>query len=153
MLLAHYLGLLHRAELELADAYRDVADHHGDEPDIFSTCQLLAKQCDQHAERLEPFADRYGEEADKEPKRLHSDLFRGSRHGPFGMLRDLHDLYLMTCESDLSWTLIGQAAQGALDNDLFETVSSCEGETSKQMKWLMTRMKQAAPQTLIVVKP
>ena len=69
------------------------------------------------------------------------------------MLRDLHDLYLMTCESDLSWTLIGQAAQGALDNDLFETVSSCEGETSKQMKWLMTRMKQAAPQTLIVVKP
>ena len=62
MLLAHYLGLLHRAELELADAYRDVADHHGDEPDIFSTCQLLAKQCDQHAKALEPFADRYGED-------------------------------------------------------------------------------------------
>ena len=89
MFLAHYLGLLHRAELELADAYREVADRHSDEPDIYSTCQLLANQCQQHAESLEPFVDRYGEEADKEPKKLHSDLFRGSRDGPFGMLRDL----------------------------------------------------------------
>jgi len=150
MLLAHYLGLLHEAERELAEAFREVAEHHGDEPDILSTCRLLAGQCENHAERLRPFADRYGEKEDKEPERLHSELFRGSRNGALGMLRDLHDLYLMARESDLCWTLVGQAAQGARDKELLETVRTCEGETARQLKWLMTRMKQAAPQVLLV---
>ena len=67
------------------------------------------------------------------------------------MLRDLHDLYLMVCEVDISWVVVGQAAQGLHDKKLLETVEqSCEKETSAQLKWLKTRMKQAAPQTLIV---
>jgi hypothetical protein len=33
-------------------------------------------------------------------------------------LRDLHDLYLMAAECEISWTVIGQAAQGVRDNDL-----------------------------------
>lgn len=56
----------------------------------------------------------------------------------------------MASECDISWTMIGQAAQGVRDNELFEVVSTCDGETSTQLKWLKTRMKQAAPQTLIV---
>ena len=34
-----------------------------------------------HAERLAPFAERYGEEADDEPDRLHAELFRGPARG------------------------------------------------------------------------
>ena len=45
---------------------------------------------------------------------------------------------------------IGQAAQGLRDLDLLEVVSSCEEETATQMRWLRTRMKQAAPQALVV---
>jgi hypothetical protein len=63
MHLAHYLGLVHRSELMLAKSFREVASAHGDEPDISVLCQKLAKQCDQHAEKLAPFVDRYGEEA------------------------------------------------------------------------------------------
>jgi hypothetical protein len=148
--LAHYLGLLHRAELELGEALREIAQAHGEEPDVHALCMKLAGDCDSHAAQLEPFAKRYGEEADDEPERLHSELFRGSREGPLGLLRDLHDLYLMACECDIAWTLVGQAAQGARDADLLSVVRSCEGETAMTLKWLTTRMKAAAPQTLLV---
>jgi hypothetical protein len=150
MQLAHYLGLLHRAQEQLAKAFREIGEGHADEQDVFHQCLRLARQCDAHAEALKPFADRYGEEADDEPERLHSTLFEGAREGPLGLLRDLHDLYLMASECDITWTLVGQAAQGARDTELLDVVRKCEGETSIQLKWLKSRMKEAAPQTLVV---
>ncbi len=95
MNLGHYLGLLHAAEADLAAAFRDVAETHRDEPDVFHDCRRLARWCDRHVERLAPFADRYSEEAEDEPNRLRSEIFRGTRTGGLGLLRDLHDLYLM----------------------------------------------------------
>jgi hypothetical protein len=150
MQLAHYLGLLHRSEEKLGEAFGEVAEGHADDQDVFHQCRRLARQCDAHAEALKPFADRYGEEASDEPERLHSTLFESTREGPLGLLRDLHDLYLMASECDITWTLVGQAAQGARDTDLLDVVQSCEGETATQLKWLKSRMKEAAPQTLVV---
>ena len=151
MHLANYIGLLHRAEVNLADAFRTVGHGHAEEPDVLHICERLAGQCDAHAERPQPFAERYGEDAPEEPDRLHSDLFgQAVRSGGLGLLRDLHDLYLMACESDISWTMIGQGAQGARDRELLEVVTSCEEETAVQLSWLRTRMKQAAPQSLVV---
>jgi hypothetical protein len=57
----------------------------------------------------------------------------------------------MATECDIAWTLVGQAAQGARDAELFAVVEACEGETAGQLKWLKTRMKQAAPQALVVI--
>jgi hypothetical protein len=150
MHLAHYLGLLHRAQLELAEAFRQVAAGHADEPDVHHDCERLARQCDGHAERLLPFVDRYGEEAPDEPERLHRELFSGTRTGGLGLLRDLQDLYVMAAECDISWTMVGQGAQGARDADLLEVVTSSESETATQLRWLRTRMKAAAPQALVV---
>lgn len=150
MHLANYLGLLHRSEINLASAFRQVSHDHAADPDVYQMCLLLADQCDEHSKRLKPFVDRYGEDAPDEPDRLHSDLFQGTRRGGLGLLRDLHDLYLMANEADISWTIIGQAAQGIHDTDLFDVVRACEGETAQQLAWLKTRMKQAAPQALIV---
>lgn len=150
MHLAHYLGLLHKAEVELARAFREVADGHGDEPDVAHQCERMAGQCDTHVDRLTPFVHRYGEDAPDEPERLHSDLFQGTRSGGLGLLRDLHDLYLMASESDISWTMIGQAAQGARDTELLEVVQDCEHDTALHLAWVRTRMKSAAPQALVV---
>jgi hypothetical protein len=150
MHLAHYLGLLHRAQTNLADAFREVAGAHRDEPDVATLGEQLARQCDRHSELLGPFARRYSEDAPDEPERLHSELFRGTRTGGLGLLRDLQDLYLMAAECDICWTLVGQAAQGARDTDLLDVVGQCEGETAIQLAWLRTRMKQAAPQALVV---
>jgi len=148
--LAHYLGLLHAAQVRLAEAFREVRAGHADEADVFHLCERLAAQCDAHAEQLAPFARRYGEAADDEPERLHSAIFQGARDGPLGLLRDLQDLYLMAAECDIAWTVVGQAAQGIRDGDLVAVVQLCEGETAMQVKWIRSRMKEAAPQALVV---
>ena len=56
----------------------------------------------------------------------------------------------MAAECDICWTVVGQAARGVRDQDLQKVVQDCEGETAIQLKWLRTRMKQAAPQALVV---
>ena len=150
MHLASYLGLLHLAELKLARAYLAVAADHGHEPDVEMLCRRFADQSTAHADALAPFVDRYGEDKPEEPERLHSELFGGTRSGGLGLLRDLHDLYLMATECEVTWKLVAQAAQGARDADLFAVVERCEAEVTAQLKWLRTRMKQAAPQALVV---
>jgi len=150
MHLAHYLGLLHRAQSTLADAFREVAGAHAEEADVVSICTQQAGHCDERAAALKPFADRYAEDAPDEPERLHSTLFQGTRSGGLGLLRDLQDLYLMAAECDICWTLVRQAAQGLRDTELVSVVDSCAAGTSVQLAWLRTRMKAAAPQALVV---
>jgi hypothetical protein len=150
MQIAHYLGLLSRAQTELARAFREVGDAHRDEPDVFHTCERLASQCEKTGQELRPFAERYGQDADDEPERLHSALFNGTRSGALALLRDLHDLYLMACESAISWTVIRQASQGARDPALLELATRGESMTDGHVAWITTRMKQAAPQALVV---
>ena len=147
------MGIAHpvRAGRGVAGAGRGPC-RSGEEPDIHHLCQQQAKRCDAHAEQMHPFAHRYAEEAPQEPDRLHSELFCGTRTGGIGLLRDLQDLYLMAAECDICWTIVRQAAHGARDHDLIDVVDRCEGETAIQLKWLRTRMKQAAPQALVVAE-
>jgi hypothetical protein len=149
--LANYLGYLHRAEQDLAAGFRRVAEAHAQEVDVYHLCKaLFAKQCETHAEQLKPFVERYGEQKPEEPEQLYHQFFDRTRSGSLGLLRDMHDLYLMANACDIAWTMIGQAAQGLGDRELLEVVESCEKETANQVKWINSRMKVAAPQTLIV---
>lgn len=150
MNLAEYLGLLCRAERDLADGFRQVGEGHYEEPDVYHLCRMFAAQSEEQSRKLRPFADRYGEEVPDEPDLLRENFFGdGTRSGGLGLLRDLQDLYMMAHECDISWTVIGQAAKGVGDAKLNDTVDECEVETAAQIKWLKTRMKQAAPQALI----
>ena len=151
MHLANYLGYLHRAEQDLADGFQRVAEAHAQEVDVYHLCKaLLAKQCETHAEQLKPLMERYGEQKPEEPEQLYHEFFDQTRSGSLGLLRDMHDLYLMANACDIAWTMIGQAAQGLGDRELLEVVESCEKETANQVKWINSRMKVAAPQTFIV---
>jgi hypothetical protein len=150
MFLSNYLGMMREAEIDLAEGFRKTGGDHADDPAVYYTCNTLARQCDAHAEKLKPIADRYGEEKEEEVERLFHDFFDESREGSFGLLRDLQDLYMMANFCDITWTMLGQAPQGLRDTELLEVVDSCEGQTAIQIKWLKTRMKQAAPQTLLV---
>ena len=151
MHLANYLGYLHRAEQDLADGFRRVAEAHAQEVDVYHLCKaLLAKQCETHAEQLKPFVERYGEHKPEEPEQLYHEFFDQTRSGSLGLLRDMHDLYLMANACDIAWTMIGRAAQGLGDRELLEVVESCEKETTNQVKWINSRMKVDAPQILIV---
>src|SRR4029450_3585644 len=117
MHLAHYLGLLHKAEDNLARAFREVGGAHGDEPDVSLDCERIARQCVSPVDSLGPFVDRYGEDAPDEPDRLHADLFQGTRSGGLGLLRDLHDLYLIASQSDISYTHVRLGAHGGRHTD------------------------------------
>lgn len=152
MHLATYVGLLETGERTLAASYRQVADGHADEPDVHYTCLQLAGQCDEHSAALGPVVQRYGDAPEDEPERLHADALAETRSGGLGLLRDLHDLYVLATYVDITWTLVGQAAQGARDAHLIDVVARCDGETTTQVSWLRTRLKQAAPQALLVAR-
>lgn len=152
MHLATYLGLLHTSLRTLATAFREVAKGHGDEPDVRLTCEVLASRIDGQVAKLGPIVQRYGEHRESEPERLHAAEFEQTRTGGVGLLRDLQDLYTLASFTDITWTVVGQAAQGLRDKELLGVVSACEQDTARQLAWLKTRIKQSAPQALIVAR-
>jgi hypothetical protein len=95
--------------------------------------------------------ERYGEQEDvDEPERLRADALTNTREGEIGLLRDLQDLHLLATLVHSTWTVIAQGAQGLRDHQLLDVATSSRQETTRQLTWLTTRMKQAAPQALIV---
>ncbi|MCU1569917.1 MAG: hypothetical protein JWR33_658 [Naasia sp.] len=145
-----YLGLLRTGERVLGESFRQVAEGHGDEPDVYRLCTTLAEQCEDHERRLGPIVGRYGERPDDEPERFHADAISESRSGPVGLLRDLQDLYLLASLVDVTWVTVRQAALALRDEDLLTLIEDCEAETGVQLAWILTRMKQSAPQALLV---
>ncbi len=150
MHIGNYLELLHKSEKDLVKAFKMVAKEHGDEPDVYQNCQLLASWSQQLVEDLQPFVERYGEERSKEPDRLTQDLFKETRTGSLALLRDLHDLWLLASEASLCCIILRQAADALRDKELRATCDEIERQAKRQLSWLLTRMKSSAPQTLIV---
>ncbi|WGP14093.1 hypothetical protein [Streptomyces sp. SH5] len=152
--LATYVGLLHHSEQALADSLRTVGEGHAQEADVFHVCETLARLSDDHMRSLTPIAHRYGEkhsgEDVEEPERLYADGIGTVREGAVGLLRDLQDLCLLATLVQTSWTVVDQAAQGARDRELLELAQQASAHTSRQLTWLNTRMRAAAPQALLV---
>jgi hypothetical protein len=150
MHLPTYLTLLSIAEQTLATSYQRVADGHAEDVDVHYTCMHFDRHCTQHAQALDPILQQYRDRRQREPDRLHPHALPSARPGPIGLLRDLQDLYQLANLVDITWILVGQAAAGARDHALLDTVARCGPETTAQLAWLRTRMKAAAPQTLLV---
>ncbi|OON69228.1 molybdopterin oxidoreductase [Hymenobacter sp. CRA2] len=150
MHLGNYLGILDHSEKQITKAFEQVARHHHDEPDIEQMCQKLSAWSREHRGKLVPYLQRYAEKRSSEPSRLKQQLFAPPRSGGLGLIRDLHDLWLLTQEAQLCWTVIHQAALALRDEDLKATCEFCSSRTTRQTDWLLSRIKQAAPQALIV---
>jgi hypothetical protein len=149
--LSTYVALADHSEKTLADSLRAVAEGHARQADVFHTCHTLAGWSDNHRESLAPVVERYGEQDDvDEPERLRATALDEVREGEIGLLRDLQDLHVLATLVQTTWTVIAQGAQGLRDRELLEIATSSNAETSRQLTWLNTRMKQAAPQALIV---
>lgn len=152
--LATYVGLLHKSEQTLAESLRTVGEGHAAEPDVYVTCRLLAQWSEEHVRMLAPIAQRYGDEASgddvEEPERLHAAGLAETRAGAVGLLRDLQDLHVLGTLCQTTWTVVHQAAQGLRDRELMQAAEKANASTSRQLAWLNTRMKAAAPQALLV---
>lgn len=150
MHLTTYLDFLAQLERNLATSCRTVSAGYPDDNDVFYATRRFAELCDARAAALGPVIDRHGAAREAPPDRLHADPISGARSGAIGLLRDLQDLYQLANLADITWTLVGQAAYGAPDVELVATVQRCTPEVVAQLDWLRTRMKSAAPQTLLV---
>lgn len=149
--LATYVGLADHSEKILAESFRAVAAGHADEADVYHVCLMLAEWSEKHRRSLAPVVRRYGEQQDvDEPERLRATGLAGVRRGAVGLLRDLQDLHVLGTLAQTTWTVIAQGAQGLRDSELLGIAESCNAETSRQLTWLNTRIKAAAPQALIV---
>ena len=149
--LTTYLELADHSEKTLADSLRAVADGHARVADVFHTCRMLADWSQANRDALAPVVERYGEADDvDEPERLHAAGLAGSREGEIGLLRDLQDLHVLATLVQTTWTVIAQGAQGLRDPELLEVAQRAGAQTSRQLAWLTTRIKVAAPQALIV---
>jgi hypothetical protein len=155
--LATYVGLADHSERTLADSFRAIAEGHAQTVDVFHTCHTLAGFSDDHRRQLGPVVARYGEESAghevEEPERLHATGLARARAGEIGLLRDLQDLHVLATLVQTTWTVIAQGAQGLRDHQLLEVATAASRGTARQLAWLNTRMKAAAPQALIVSPP
>ena len=152
MLLSHYLGLLENSEKQLIEAFEYVAKKHRDEPDIEQICKKFSAWSREHHGRLQGFVDKYSEEQENEPEDLKRDLFAEKRHGSLALLRDLHDLWLLTQKVQLCWMVMRQVALGLRDEELEACGTFCNARTKRQADWLLGHIKQTAPQTLLVAE-
>jgi hypothetical protein len=150
MHIGNYINMVHRSGQDLGKAFRKVAKEHGKEPDVKEMCLLLASWADALVEKLKPFTDKYGESRSKEPDRLMNTLFKKPRKGSMGLLRDLQDLWLMSDEAQVCCIILRQGASGLHDKELIAVCNEIEATAKRQAAWLLTRMKAAATQTLIV---
>jgi hypothetical protein len=159
------LGLLllriHAAELDLADDYTTVGNRHEADHDVYHLCHSLARQCGEHATRLEPVIERYGERAtDDGPdpwlvvlgsmRQRAEELFVHPPAPTTALLDDLRRLFLAAENVGILWVMAGQAAQAKRDRELLQLVTECHTETDVQVKALVTHVKVSSPQVLAV---
>ena len=148
--LTTYVGLADHSERVLADSLRTVADGHAHVADVFHTAHLLAGWSDANRDALAPVVERYGETDVDEPERLHAAGLAEVREGEIGLLRDLQDLHVLASLVQTTWMVVAQGAQGLRDPELLRVAQDAGAQTARQITWLDTRIKVAAPQALIV---
>jgi anaerobic selenocysteine-containing dehydrogenase len=148
--LADYIGLLDASEKRLVKGFEQVRKTHLDEPDVDALCKLFGGWSKQAESMLKPLISKYGERQEGEPKRLDKALLVQRSQEGFDMLRDFHDLWLLVNESMMSLTVLEQAARALRDQELLDTLKHMKERNERQLTWLKARIKQAAPQVLVV---
>lgn len=151
MHLDHYVRLSQQAHETLAAAWRALADGHPDEHDVALIARRFATIADDQCQQLTTFVGRHNATS-AEPDNFAPAAFQGPRRGGLGLLRDLHDIALLATECDLSSTLLTVGAQGARDTELLDVANAGLAHTKQQLSWLTSRIKQAAPQALVVAE-
>jgi hypothetical protein len=148
------------AELDLARELRAMGERHAVEHDVFHLTRNLAKKCEEHVEKLRPFAECYDAPREHEGDADTSGILETVRRKasaligrqPTGLLLldDLRGLFLSTQDVVIRWVMLKQAALAKRDKELLRVCSECETDTIAQVRWLQTRIKESAPQALTV---
>ena len=148
--LADYIGLLLASEERLVRGWEKLRRGHARTPDIGPQSTLFMAWSHDNAAVVRSYVDKYGERREGEPEALDRALLIDRPQTAFGLLRDLQDLWLMANESTVSTAVLIQGARALGDRDLEKDLRRVEERNERQRVWLLTRIRQAAPQTLTV---
>ena len=145
-----YIGILLGANEEFTKACAAVASHHPEEVEIQMGMRKLSEFSTEALALVRPFADRYGESEADEAEDLRDTLLPSVRAGSFGVLRDLHSLYLMASEIHISLAIVMQASKELRDEELLDICMHMDEQNKRQQAWLITQIEHRASHTLVV---
>jgi hypothetical protein len=130
-------------------SFKEIAKRHSIEPDVNAMCLKFAGWCDQQHKILELYASEFGSAEAHEPDRIDTPLIK-LRTGGIGLMRDLHDAWLMTSEINLCWIILLQCAKAMRHNTFKSTCEECCKDTESQTEWLLSKIKLSSSQVLTV---
>jgi anaerobic selenocysteine-containing dehydrogenase len=145
-----YLGMLGDANAAFRDAARQVAEDHSENAEIVRGSELMRSFAIQALDSLQPFFEKYGSAKKTEPRKLRETLFSKRRFGDFGLLRELHDLYLLATQVYVTNAVILDTAKELRDYELVRFCVWMEEQSDRQKVWCMTQVKENAAQSLVV---
>jgi anaerobic selenocysteine-containing dehydrogenase len=147
---ADYLGMLREANEQFSKACASVASHHPEETEILLGMKKLGQFSDEAVESLRPFIDRYGEQEAEEPDNLRTTLFPAVRAGAYGVLRDLHALFVMASDVHIALAIVMQCSKELRDEELLDVCIHLDEQNKRQQAWLVTQIEHRASHTLVV---
>jgi ferredoxin-nitrate reductase len=145
-----YVGMLAGSNEQFAAACLSVSSHHLEEAEIQAGMNKLSQFSNEAVELLKPFAEKYGQHETKEPEELRATLFPAVRAGAFGVLRDLHALFVMAAEVHVALTIVMQTSKELRDEELLAACMHMDEQNKRQRAWLMTQIEHRASYTLVV---
>lgn len=145
-----YVGMLAGSNEQFAAACLSVSSHHLEETEIQAGMSKLSQFSNEAVELLKPFGEKYGRHDREEPEELRDTLFPAVRAGAFGLLRDLHALFVMASEVHVALTIVMQASKELRDEELLAACMHMDEQNKRQQAWLMTQIEHRAPHTLVV---
>lgn len=147
---ADYLGILDNANRQFILACQGLEAQHFEEFEIVTGPKKLSEFSAEACEKLQPYFDKYGLHEAKEPEKLRLALFPTPRPGAFGILRNMHDLFLLATEIHVALTVVMQAAKQLRDDDLIQLCIRLDKQNKRQLAWCMTQIEHRAPHTVVV---
>jgi hypothetical protein len=139
---------LHCVE-KTAETFRAIAERHSAEPDVYSNCLKFADWSDNHYTEIKSVYSEIGKSGKQESDRIGTPLIN-LRTGGIGLIRDLHDVWLMTSEVKLCLIILIQCSKALRNKPFTLILESCCQETERENEWLLSKIKLAASQVLTV---
>ncbi|MFZ0385225.1 MAG: hypothetical protein WAL22_06160 [Solirubrobacteraceae bacterium] len=145
------------AETRLTDRLRLLGERHKADHDVYHLTGTLRTIATENLNTLARFADHYGADSpDTNPdepllaraREKASEIVGRRPEGGLLLLRDLRELHLLYAAASIDWVILAQGAQAARDAELLAVVTHAHAQTLRGLKWIVTRIKTAAPQVL-----
>ncbi|MBV8880100.1 MAG: molybdopterin-dependent oxidoreductase [Planctomycetaceae bacterium] len=148
--LAEYLGILAENEEQMAQSFVSLRSRHPADAEVAGTGRLLETWSREHLDLLRPFMKRYGSRAEGDAKKLRQVLLGSKKPGSLGLVRDLHDLWVLAHGSKIALIVLRQAGRALRDPAFESTLERLSIGNERQIGWILTKLKQTAPQALVV---